>query len=35
LSYVPSNAPFGEPRRILVVGDQGITIRSKNMQQPN
>lgn len=35
LSYVPSSAPFGEPRRILVVGDQGITIRSKNMQQPN
>ncbi len=35
LSYVPSSAPFGEPRRILVVGDEGISIRSKSMQQPN
>jgi Ca-activated chloride channel family protein len=35
LSYVPSSAPFGEARRLLVVGDQGITIRSKAMQQPN
>jgi Ca-activated chloride channel homolog len=35
LSYVPSSAPFGEPRRFLVVGDQGITVRAKSMQQPN
>lgn len=35
LSYVPSSAPFGEARRLLVVGDQGITVRSKSMQQPN
>lgn len=35
LSYVPSSAPFGEARRLLVVGDLGITIRSKAMQQPN
>ena len=35
LSYVPSSAPFGEARRLLVVGDPGITIRSKAMQQPN
>lgn len=35
LSYVPSSAPFGESRRFLVVGDQGITVRAKTMQSPN
>ena len=35
LSYVPSNAPFGTPRALLVVGNQGITVRAKSMQQPN
>ena len=35
LSYVPSSAPFGEARRLLVAGDEGIVIRSKSMQQPN
>lgn len=35
LSYLPSSAPFGEPRRLLVAGDEGIVIRSKSMQQPN
>lgn len=35
LSYVPSSAPFGEARRFLVVGDQGITVRAKTMQPPN
>jgi Ca-activated chloride channel family protein len=35
LSYVPSNAPFGQPRSLLVVGDEGITVRAKSMQQPN
>jgi Ca-activated chloride channel homolog len=35
LSYVPSSAPFGQARSLLVAADQGITIRSKNMQQPN
>lgn len=35
LSYVPSNAPFGQSRRLLVLGNQGITVRSKSMQQPN
>jgi Ca-activated chloride channel family protein len=35
LSYLPSSAPFGEARNLLVVGDQGITVRSKTMQQPN
>jgi Ca-activated chloride channel homolog len=35
LSYVPSSAPFGTPRSLLVLGNQGITVRSKSMQQPN
>jgi Ca-activated chloride channel family protein len=35
LSYVPSNAPFGEARNLLVVGDQGITVRAKTAQPPN
>jgi len=35
LSYVPSSAPFGQPRSLLVLGNQGITVRSKSMQQPN
>lgn len=35
LSYVPSSAPFGMPRVLLVLGDQGITVRAKSMQQPN
>lgn len=35
LSYIPSSAPFGEVRRLLVAGDEGILVRSKSMQQPN
>ncbi len=35
LTYLPSNAPFGEVRNLLIVGDQGITVRAKTMQQPN
>jgi Ca-activated chloride channel family protein len=35
LSYVPSSAPFGQARSLLVVGNEGITVRSKSMQQPN
>ena len=35
LSYLPSSRPFGETRPLLVVGDQGITVRSKTMQPPN
>jgi VWFA-related protein len=35
VSYVPSSAPFGEPRSLLVLGDEGITVRSKTAQQPN
>lgn len=35
LSYLPSSMPFGESRRLLVLGDQGITVRAKTMQPPN
>lgn len=35
LSYVPSSAPFGQARSLLVVGNEGITVRSKSTQQPN
>ena len=35
LSYVPSSAPFGQARSLLVVGNEGITVRSKSMQPPN
>ncbi|MFN2531168.1 MAG: VWA domain-containing protein [Pyrinomonadaceae bacterium] len=35
LSYVPSNAPFGQARSLLVLGNEGIFVRSKSMQQPN
>ena len=35
LSYLPSSAPYGQPRSLLVVGDEGITVRAKSMQQPN
>jgi VWFA-related protein len=35
LSYVPSNAPFGQARSLLVLANQGITVRAKSMQQPN
>src|SRR5689334_16891905 len=35
LSYVPSSAPYGQARNLLVVGNEGITVRAKSMQQPN
>ena len=35
VSYLPSSAPFGEPRSLLVLGDEGITVRAKSAQQPN
>jgi Ca-activated chloride channel family protein len=34
LSYVPSSAPFGQARSLLVLGNQGISVRAKSMQQP-
>ena len=35
ISYLPSNAPFGESRNLLVVGDEGIAVRAKTVQPPN
>lgn len=35
VSYIPSSAPFGEPRSLLVLGDEGIAVRAKTAQQPN
>lgn len=35
LSYLPSSAPLGEPRNLLIAGDEGITVRSKTVQPPN
>jgi Ca-activated chloride channel homolog len=35
LSYVPSSAPFGQARSLLVLANQGILVRAKSMQQPN
>jgi Ca-activated chloride channel homolog len=35
VTYVPSSAPFGEARSLLVLGDEGITVRTKTAQQPN
>lgn len=35
LSYLPSSAPFGEARSLLVLGDEGINVRAKTAQQPN
>ncbi|HUS10054.1 MAG TPA: VWA domain-containing protein [Pyrinomonadaceae bacterium] len=35
VSYVPSSAPFGEARSLLILADEGITVRSKTAQQPN
>lgn len=35
VSYVPSSTPFGEPRSLLILGDEGINVRAKTAQQPN
>jgi Ca-activated chloride channel homolog len=35
VSYLPSSAPFGEARSLLVLGDEGIAVRAKTAQQPN
>jgi hypothetical protein len=35
ISYLPSSAPYGEARNLLVVADEGIAVRAKSMQQPN
>lgn len=35
ISYVPSSIPYGEVRNLLIVGNEGITVRAKTAQQPN
>jgi VWFA-related protein len=35
LSYAPSNVPYGDARRLLILADSGINIRSKTLQPPN
>ena len=35
LSYLPQSVAYSEPRRLLVVGEKGITTRAKTMQPPN
>ncbi len=35
ISYLPSSAPFGEARNLLILGDEGIAVRAKSAQQPN
>ncbi|HEX8920213.1 MAG TPA: VWA domain-containing protein [Pyrinomonadaceae bacterium] len=35
LSYSPSNVPYGDPRRLLVLADSGINVRAKTLQPPN
>ena len=35
LSYAPSDVSYGDPRRLLVVADSGINVRSKTLQPPN
>lgn len=34
LSYIPSSVPYGESRNLLVVGNEGITVRAKTAQPP-
>lgn len=35
LSYLPQGVIYSEARRVLVMGDQGITARAKTMQPPD
>jgi len=35
LAYSPNNVSFGDARRLLVVADSGINIRTKTLQPPN
>jgi VWFA-related protein len=35
LSYAPSSVSYGDARRLLVVADSGIQVRSKTLQPPN
>jgi Ca-activated chloride channel homolog len=35
LSYAPSNVSYGDSRRLLIIADSGINVRSKTLQPPN
>jgi VWFA-related protein len=35
LSYAPTNVPYGDARRLLVIADSGINVRAKTLQPPN
>jgi Ca-activated chloride channel family protein len=35
LSYAPSNVSYGDSRRLLIMADSGINVRSKTLQPPN
>jgi VWFA-related protein len=35
LSYAPANISYGDARRLLIVADSGINVRSKTLQPPN
>jgi len=35
LSYLPQSVPYGEARRLLIMGDRGIDVRAKTMQPAN
>jgi Ca-activated chloride channel family protein len=35
LSYAPTNIAYGDTRRLLIVADSGIHVRSKTLQPPN
>ena len=35
LSYAPSNVSYGDTRRLLIVADSGIQVRSKTLQPPH
>ncbi len=32
LSYAPTNVPYGDARRLLLVADEGVQVRSKTVQ---
>ncbi len=35
LSYLPQSVPYGDERRLLIMGDRGVDVRAKTMQPPN
>ena len=35
LSYLPQSVPYSEERRLLIMGEEGISARAKTMQPPD